>query len=88
MFLNSISNILVYKIISAKQNLKYKIFQVNYKLPNCESFQLSTAATGTTGFGVPDPVTTTYVNQSLNQCKVFWQYNSSHSEIEEYWVNL
>ena len=64
-----------------------KTFQVNYELPDCESFQLSTTAIGRTGFGVPDPVTMTYVKQSSSQCEIFWKYNS-HNEIERFRVRF
>ena len=62
------------------------VFQVTYTLAKCSNFILSTTATGRTGYGVPDPVTTAYVEDTSKECIVFWQHNSTDQEIVSYRV--
>ena len=63
------------------------LFQITYLLEGCSKFVLSTTVTGRTGYGVPDPVTSAYVNDSSNQCVVVWKHDSSVKEIDYFQVD-
>ena len=47
---------------------------------NCQKLEIVTTATGTTSFYLPDPVTSAFVDNSLNDCFISWKHYAPHGE--------
>ena len=66
------------------------LYQISLEIKGCPNTKVSTSATGTTGYGVPDPVTNAYVNQTENQdqCLIVWNHSLANLNIKSYQVKI
>lgn len=52
----------------------------------CPTFQLTASSSGRTGYGVPDPVTSAYLDNTYNKCVIRWTHDTTDKDIKSYLV--